>query len=41
MDKKSLATLTESDGSLEQLGKDDPILTECNSVLDNNLRIQD
>lgn len=36
--RKSLQTLKDSDGSLNQLTKDDPILADCNSVLDNNLR---
>ncbi len=36
--RKSLATLKASEGSLSQLAQDDPVLTDCNVVLDNNLR---
>lgn len=39
--RKSLQTLMDSNGSLEQLGEDDPVLTDCNSILDNNLREKD
>jgi 2-methylisocitrate lyase-like PEP mutase family enzyme len=36
--RKSLSKLKESDGNLAPLKETDPVLADCNTVLDNNLR---